>query len=66
LEDIKAGATLDGEVLLEADNLLEIDNMEGLTVHRDARGRSILTLISDNNFNRIFQRTLLMQFAIVE
>ena len=66
LSDVRAGATLDGEVLLEADSLQEIDNMEGLTVHRDARGRTILTLISDNNFNRIFQRTLLMQFALVE
>ncbi|MHA1165882.1 MAG: esterase-like activity of phytase family protein [Alphaproteobacteria bacterium] len=66
LRDVQAGATLDGEVLLEADSLLEIDNMEGLTVHRDARGRTILTLVSDNNYNRIFQRTLLMQFAIVE
>jgi hypothetical protein len=66
LSDVRAGATLDGEVLLEADSLLEIDNMEGLAVHRDAQGRTILTLISDNNYNRIFQRTLLMQFAIVE
>lgn len=65
LRDILAGALLDGEVLIEADSLLEIDNMEGLTVHNDAQGRSILTLISDDNYN-FFQRTLLMQFAIVE
>ena len=44
----------------------EIDNMEGLAVHRNAQGRTILTLISDDNFNRRFQRTLLMQFALVE
>ena len=66
LSDVRAGANLDGEVLFEADNLREIDNMEGLAVHRDAQGRTILTLISDDNFNSFSQRTLLMQFAIVE
>ncbi len=65
MRDVRAGALLDGEVLLEADSLLEIDNMEGLSVHRDAKGRTVLTLISDDNYN-FFQRTLLMQFAIVE
>lgn len=63
---VKRGALLGGEVLFETDDLREIDNMEGLAVHRDAQGRDILTLISDNNFNTRFQRTLLMQFAIVE
>ena len=66
LSDIRAGASLDGEVLLEADNLREIDNMEGLSVHRDAQGRTILTLISDNNFRPALQRTLLMQFALIQ
>jgi hypothetical protein len=65
-KDIKAGAKLDGDVLLKTDDLREIDNMEALTVHRDGQGRNILTLLSDNNFNTRFQRTLLMQFAIVE
>ena len=63
---VKRGALLGGEVLYETNALREIDNMEGLAVHRDAQGRDILTLISDNNFNTILQRTLLMQFAIVE
>ena len=64
--ELRPGALLDGEVLLQTDNLREIDNMEGLAIHRDARGRDILTLISDDNFNHTFQRTLLMQFALVE
>lgn len=63
---IRPGATLDGEVLFKADQLFEIDNMEGLAAHTDARGRTILTIVSDDNFNRVFQRTLLMQFAVVE
>jgi len=62
--DIRPGALLDGDVLLFADALHEIDNMEGLAVHSDARGRNILTLISDDNFNRIFQSTMLIQFAL--
>jgi len=64
--EVKRGALLGGEVLFETDDVREIDNMEGLAVHTDAQGRDILTLISDDNFNRRFQRTLLMQFAIVE
>ena len=61
---LRPGAMFEGEVLLQADNILEIDNMEGLAIHRDARGRDILTLISDDNFNHTFQRTLLIQFAL--
>lgn len=64
--DIRPGARLDGDVLFKADQMFEIDNMEGIASHKDAAGRTILTLISDDNFNRTFQRTLLMQFAVVE
>ncbi|GBE43601.1 MAG TPA: hypothetical protein ENH05_03860 [Rhizobiales bacterium] len=64
--EVKRGALLGGEILFETGDLREIDNMEGLAVHQDARGRDILTLISDNNFNTRLQRTLLMQFAIIE
>ena len=43
----------------------EIDNMEALGVHRDGAGRTILTVMSDDNFNPL-QRTLLLQFALTE
>lgn len=62
--DIRPGALLDGEVLLEADALREIDNMEALAAHADGAGRTVLTIMSDDNFNHRFQRTLLMQFAL--
>ena len=62
--NVRAGALLEGEVLLVANSLQEIDNMEGLAVHQDRQGHDILTLISDDNFNTSFQRTLLMQFAL--
>jgi len=62
--DVRPGATLTGEVLLEADGRLLIDNMEGIAAHRSANGSTVLTLVSDNNFSRFLQRTLLMQFAL--
>lgn len=63
LADLKAGAVLDGPVLIEADLGCEIDNMEGLSVHLE-NGRTVLTLISDDNFSAI-QRTLLLEFELV-
>jgi hypothetical protein len=65
LADVSAGALVDGAALLEADHRYEIDNMEGLSVHRGAGGETILTMISDDNFS-IIQRTLLLQFALLE
>jgi hypothetical protein len=52
-------------MLLEADLGYEIDNMEGLSVHRGAAGETVLTLVSDDNFS-IIQRTLLLQFTLAE
>jgi len=65
LGDIKPGAVVDGPVLFEADLGYEIDNMEGLSVHRGAGGEIVLTLISDDNFS-VIQRTLLLQFTLAE
>ncbi len=55
---------MEGEILLEADMGFEIDNMEGLAVHRDASGQLVVTMISDNNYNNFLQRTMLLQFAL--
>ncbi len=63
LAELKGGALLDGPVLVEADLGYEIDNMEGLSVHQE-NGRTILTLISDDNFS-VIQRTLLLEFELV-
>ncbi|HFQ15218.1 MAG TPA: twin-arginine translocation pathway signal, partial [Rhodobacteraceae bacterium] len=60
---IRAGAVLDGDVLIEADYSTTIDNMEGLALHRAANGELRLTLISDDNYS-ILQHTLLLQFAL--
>jgi hypothetical protein len=62
-EVIKPGALIDGPVLLEADMGYQIDNMEGIAVHRSPQGDTILTLVSDDNFNAL-QRNLLLQFKL--
>ena len=62
--DVAPGAELDGEVLLEADLRHEIDNMEGLAVHASPEGETVLTIISDDNFNPLLQRTILLQFTL--
>jgi hypothetical protein len=61
--DVKPGTVLPGETLLEAGQSLEIDNFEGLAVSQNAAGDTVLTIISDDNFNLV-QRTLLMQFKL--
>jgi hypothetical protein len=64
LASIKEGAVIDGHSMIEADLAHQIDNMEGMAVHRTAGGETILTLVSDDNFSFI-QRNLLLQFSIV-
>jgi hypothetical protein len=61
---IKPGALVDGPELIFADMGSQVDNMEGLSVHRAADGTLVLTLISDDNFFAL-QRTVLLQFALV-
>ena len=64
LDDIREGAVVDGAQLFFADLGYQIDNMEGIGLHKNAQGETILTLVSDDNFSPI-QRTLLLQFALV-
>lgn len=61
--ELKPSKPIDGEVLLEATDRLNIDNMEAIAVHRSRAGVTILTLMSDDNFSP-FQRSLIMQFAL--
>jgi hypothetical protein len=56
-------ATVDGPVIFEADAGHQIDNMEGLAVHRDGAGETIVSMISDDNFSTL-QRTILLEFAL--
>jgi hypothetical protein len=61
--DIRPGARIDGPTLMEASLSQQIDNFEGISAHRAPDGRTVLTLVSDDNFSAL-QRTLLMQFAL--
>jgi hypothetical protein len=63
--DVRPGAVVDGEILIEADLGYQLDNMEGIAVHRSPTGETIITLVSDDNFSAL-QRTLLLQFALAE
>ena len=65
LAAVQPGAVVDGRALLEADMGYQIDNMEGLSVHKTAAGETVLTLISDDNFSPI-QRTVLLQFTLTD
>lgn len=60
--DVKPGANMRGEVLLETAGA-GIDNMEGLAVHTAPDGSTRITIISDNNFND-WQRSLLLEFSL--
>ena len=62
--DIVPGARLRGAEIAHLKPPLIVDNFEGLAVHRDARGRTVLYLVSDDNYNPL-QRTLLLMFELV-
>ncbi len=65
-KDIKPGAVLTGETLVEIGGYrYGIDNMEAIALHETAAGQQVLTLLSDDNFNP-WQRTVLLQFALPE
>ena len=63
LADIRPGAVLDGDTLLEATMSEEIDNMEGLSVWKTSGGETRISLISDDN-HAFIQRTLYLEFRL--
>jgi hypothetical protein len=64
-EEIRTGR-LEGEILMDVDLGQEIDNLEGLAVHRGPKGETVITLISDDNFNHVLQKTVLLQFTLID
>ncbi len=62
-ETIKKGATVDGEVLIEADMAYQIDNMEALDVWQRSDGATMISLMSDDNHS-ILQRNLYLEFKL--
>jgi hypothetical protein len=65
LASVAPGAVVDGPAIFSADLGDEIDNMEGIDAHVTPQGDTVLTMVSDDNFSMI-QRTLLLQFTLVE
>tara|TARA_R110000868_G_scaffold42158_9_gene143010 strand:+ start:302 stop:1435 length:1134 start_codon:yes stop_codon:yes gene_type:complete len=61
--DVSAGATLNGRVLMQANNRRLIDNMEGLAVRTDEKGEVLVYVMSDDNYNTL-QKSLLMMFRM--
>lgn len=61
---LQPGRTAVGETLLEADLNDNIDNMEGLAATRLKDGNVLITMISDDNFSHMLQRTVLLQFSV--
>jgi hypothetical protein len=65
LKSIAPGALVDGPSIFDADLGQEIDNMEGIDAYITPEGDTVLTMVSDDNFS-LLQRTLLLQFTLVE
>jgi len=63
-DELKPGRVIEGETLIQSDMSYEIDNMEAIAVHKAASGETVITLMSDDNFNKFLQRNLLLQFTL--
>lgn len=63
--DIRPGAVVDGEILLEAGMVYQIDNMEGMDVVKGPDGSTRLIIVSDDNHS-FLQRNLMLEFKLVE
>jgi len=61
--DIRPGAVVDGELLLEGNFNSQIDNMEGIDTFQAADGTTHIVLVSDDNHS-ILQRNLMLEFRL--
>jgi hypothetical protein len=61
--EVKAGGTVRAQELARLANPYAVDNLEGLSVGKGARGEILLWLISDDNFNPM-QRNILLMFEL--
>ncbi|MQX48420.1 esterase-like activity of phytase family protein [Sinorhizobium medicae] len=63
--DIRPGAVVDGDVMLEADMGYQIDNMEALDVIALPDGEIRIVVVSDDNHS-ILERNLMLEFRLVK
>jgi hypothetical protein len=64
-KNVQPGAKLLGEELLRLEYPLDVDNFEGVAVQEDPSEKTIIYIVSDNNYHPL-QRTLLLQFRLNE
>jgi hypothetical protein len=64
-DNIKPGAVVDGEVLMNADMGYQIDNMEGMDVVVQPDGEIRVIVVSDDNHS-ILERNLMLEFRLVQ
>ena len=62
--DVKPSARLGGNEIAQFTMHENIDNMEGLALRRDSHGKTLLYMISDDNYNLVLQRTVLLMFEV--
>lgn len=60
---LRPGGTLAGQEVATLEAPLVVDNMEGVAVTQES-GRTIVWLVSDDDFMRVFRRTLLLKFEL--
>ena len=60
---VPAGGIIEGQEVAVLEAPLVIDNMEGLSVTQE-NGRTIVWIVSDDDFMRMFRRTLLLKFEL--
>lgn len=62
---IRAGAVIKGKEIAVLQSPMIADNFEGISARRGPDGKTLVYLVSDDNFN-ILQRTLLLMFELDE
>lgn len=64
--DIGPGAQVEGSLIASLAPPMNIDNFEGIEAVRSRDGTTMIYVISDDNFNRNEQRTLLLMFELTK
>ncbi len=60
---LTAGGVIEGQEVATLEAPLTVDNLEGLSVTRD-NGRTLVWIVSDDDFMRVIRRTLLLKFEL--
>lgn len=62
-DNIQSQSVIEAEMLAELSAPYTVDNMEGMAVRQTQDGRTLIYVVSDDNYNPL-QRTLLMMFEL--